>query len=157
MFTYSNGVFNTINDPVGTLPTPEAINDFGQIVGYDQTQPFLATPTPTATADRVHADLEQTLLVGAAHGVLANDKGYVPNASLIVSVVDGQAANVGHAVAGAYGALTLNTDGSFVFLPDDDHKVLPSDGVGLDTFTYTAQDGVGGSVNSAFDGCRYRT
>jgi probable HAF family extracellular repeat protein/VCBS repeat-containing protein len=145
MFTYSNGIFTTINDPVGTLPTPLAINDLGQIVGYDQTQPFLATPTPNATADRGHVDLTHTLSVSATNGVLANDTGYVFGKSLTVSAVDGQAANVGHAVESAYGALTLNADGSFVFRPEN---TLPPDGVGIDTFTYTAQDAVGGTAQT---------
>jgi probable HAF family extracellular repeat protein len=116
-YVYSHGVFSTFSDPAGTMTTPLDINDLGQIVGYYNPAgqggiPFLATPTPTLTADRGHTDVQHTLSVSAAEGVLANDQGYVPNDSLTVSAVDGQAANVGHSVLGAYGSLTLNTDGS---------------------------------------------
>jgi hypothetical protein len=64
---------------------------------------FLATPVaPTVTPDRAHVQLHGTLSVNAGHGVLANDTDPIPNDALIVSAVDGQAANVGHAVAGTY-------------------------------------------------------
>jgi VCBS repeat-containing protein len=80
----------------------------------------------------------------SAAGVLASDTDPVPNDSLIVGAVDGQTTNVGQAVAGAYGILTLNADGSYTYSATNNNHALPSDGVGLDTFTYTAQDGAGG-------------
>jgi VCBS repeat-containing protein len=90
----------------------------------------------------VHATLYNKLSTDAAHGVLANDTDHIPNDALTVSEVNGQSTNVGHAIAGAYGTLTLNTDGSYTYLAGDKH-LLPADGVGLDTFTYTTQDGAG--------------
>ena len=68
--------------------------------------------------------------------MLANDTDPIPNDTLTVSAVDGQASHVGHAIAGAYGTLKLNADGSYTYRATDHHKVLPSDGVSLNTFTY---------------------
>ena len=73
------------------------------------------------------------------HGVLANDIDPIPNDTLTVSAVNGQAANVGHAVAGTYGTLTLNADGSYSYSANGSHA-LPSSGVAEDIFTYTAEE-----------------
>jgi VCBS repeat-containing protein len=59
----------------------------------------------------------------AAPGVLAND-GDVDSASLTAKLVSGT----------SHGTLTLNSDGSFVYTPVSTFK-------GVDTFTYTANDG----------------
>ena len=65
------------------------------------------------------------------------------NDTLAVSAVNGQSTNVGHALAGAYGTLTLNADGSYNYAAAHNEHKLPESGVGLDTFTYTAKDGAG--------------
>ena len=76
---------------------------------------FLGTPvtnsTPVATDGIAAVTKGEVVMADAAHGVLANDidaDQYI----LHVSAVGGAAANVGHALAGAFGALTLNADGS---------------------------------------------
>jgi VCBS repeat-containing protein len=102
---------------------------------------------PTVEADRANATIGGTISADAAHGVLANDTDPIPNETLIVSAVDGQAANVGHAVAGAYGTLTLNADGSYSYAANSSHA-LPASGVGEDIFTYTAKDGAGGVADT---------
>jgi VCBS repeat-containing protein len=103
---------------------------------------------PTVTSDRAHVQLHGTLSVNAGHGVLANDTDPIPNDTLIVSAVNGQGINVGHAVPGTFGTLTLNADGSYSYSARDtaahDFNDLPRDGVGEDIFTYTAKDGPGG-------------
>ena len=88
-----------------------------------------------------------TVTADAAHGVLANNTAPVPNDTLSVSTVDGQAANVGHALTGSYGTLTLKADGSYAYLATPELLPLPS-GVGVDTFSYTAIDGAGGTATS---------
>jgi VCBS repeat-containing protein len=59
--------------------------------------------------------------------------------------VDGLASDVGHAVVGSYGTLTLNADGSYSYVAD--HSI-PSNTIAQDIFTYTATDGDGGSATS---------
>jgi VCBS repeat-containing protein len=105
--------------------------------------PFLP---PTAEPDRAHVQLDHTLSVNAANGVLANDIDPIPNDTLSVSAVDGLASNVGHALAGSYGTLTLNVDGSYSYLAHPGG--LPLLGVGIDTFSYTAAEEVGGTATS---------
>src|SRR5262249_47075685 len=65
---------------------------------------------------------------------------------LTVGAADGSAANVGHAVAGKYGSLTLNADGSYLYVSDKGG--LPSHFVAQDTFDYTVDDGHGGTDTS---------
>ena len=50
--------------------------------------------------------------------MLANDTDADASDVLTVSAVDGQAANVGAAVAGTYGTLTLDADGSYTYSPN---------------------------------------
>jgi VCBS repeat-containing protein len=78
-----------------------------------------------------------TLSVVSASGVLANDIG-----STSVSSVNGVAGNVGNAVLGVYGALTLNADGSYTYVATANS--LSEGEVVDDVFTYVTS-GVGGS------------
>ena len=55
----------------------------------------------------------------------------------------GLATNVGQAVAGTYGSVDINADGSFVYVANKGG--LPSKIVAQDTFNYTVADGHGGT------------
>ena len=57
--------------------------------------------------------------------------------------MNGSAANVGEAVVGTYGSLTVNTDGSYVYVANKGNP--PPQIVAQDSFTYTASDGHGGT------------
>jgi VCBS repeat-containing protein len=77
---------------------------------------------PAANNDSYSTKVNTTRTV-AAPGVLAND-GDVDSASLTAKLVSGT----------SHGTITLNSDGSFVYTPVSTFK-------GVDTFTYTANDG----------------
>ena len=154
-FLYSHGVYTDLNDPsegVGDGSLAISINNLGQIIGVynngSTQEGFLATPNPTILPDRTHVQEGYSVTADAAHGVLANDSDPIPNDALTVSEVGSQASNVGIAVAGAYGTLTLNANGSYTYVATPHDKALPSDGVGLDTFTYTAKDEAGGTATT---------
>ncbi|AWN38561.1 beta strand repeat-containing protein [Methylobacterium radiodurans] len=98
----------------------------------DDQPPYTPPTAPTAVADTGSVTLG-TALTKAAPGVLANDSG--AGATLTVTAVNGQAANVGKALAGAYGNLTLNADGSYSYAPDFAKAVFT--GSVVDHFTYT--------------------
>jgi len=69
---------------------------------------------------------------------------------LTLSGADGLSQNVGTAVAGAYGTLTLDADGSYAYKASG-HSPLPLTGVSEDFFGYTAHEGGlegGGSASS---------
>lgn len=77
---------------------------------------------PTPIDDAYATDEDTTLNVTAANGVLANDS--TPTGTLSATVVTGP----------TNGALTLNADGSFDYVPDDEFS-------GSDSFTYSASNG----------------
>jgi VCBS repeat-containing protein len=121
----------------------------GGMVGDSITIDFAPVPPvpPTVEPDRAHVSVAGAVTANAADGVLANDTDPIPNDALTVSAVDGQTANVGHALAGSYGTLTLNADGSYSYSANHGGLPRPS-GVGIDTFSYTAIDGAGGTATS---------
>jgi VCBS repeat-containing protein len=94
---------------------------------------------PVAAADSNGAAKNSTLTVNAAAGVLANDLDDYND--VFVSAIAG--GTVGQVVQGTYGALTLNADGSYVYVANK--GALPSKIVAQDVFTYTVSDDVGGS------------
>lgn len=82
---------------------------------------------------------EKSALTG--ENLLANDTD-AENDSLIVTTVNGQAANVGGQISLASGALlSVNSDGTFEYDPNGAFDELNSGQVGTDTFSYTASDG----------------
>lgn len=82
---------------------------------------------PPSAGDSTVAAIEDTLLTVAAPGIraLANDP-------------DGDALSVAIASPTTHGTITLATDGSFTYLGTPDY-------VGADAFTYTVDDGRGGT------------
>ncbi len=102
-------------------------------------------PAPTADDDHGETNEDATLTVNAQNGVLANDTDPDGDA-LHVSLVNGQAANVGTAVAGlGGGTFTLNADGSYSFDPGADFQNLASGERAISSITYTVSDGEGGT------------
>lgn len=85
-----------------------------------------------------------TLSVDSKHGVLVNDVDSDAHDILHVTQVNGSALLVGHAVAGRYGTLTLNVDGSYKYVSNHAGQG------GLDTFSYSIEDGHGGTASSSF-------
>lgn len=104
--------------------------------------------TPVANADHAHDVLSGAVSATAAHGVLANDSDADPADVLSVSAVNGSAANIGHAVNGGYGALTLNADGSYSYTNTNTAAVTAAGGVAEDIFNYAVSNGHGGTANS---------
>jgi VCBS repeat-containing protein len=120
------------------------VND-GQADSNVATVTLTVTPVndaPVAKDDIAGVAKGRVITADAQHGVLAND-GDLDGDGLSVSAVNGSAANVGQAVAGTYGSLTLNTDGSYSYAADKGN--LPPQIVAQDSFTYTASDGHGGT------------
>jgi VCBS repeat-containing protein len=104
-----------------------------------------ANDNPMAVADSNATSKNSTISVSALNGLLTNDTD--PDAHdqghLFVGAVGGSATNVGHVVAGTYGWLDINADGSFVYVSNKGG--LPSQIVAQDTFNYTVADGHGGT------------
>jgi microcystin-dependent protein len=92
--------------------------------------------TVTAHADGNHVVTGQILTTDSAHGLLANDTDTNPSDHVVVSAVNGLAGAVDHAIAGAYGSLTVHADGSYSYAASSGIT-----GVVYDVFTYTASNG----------------
>ncbi|MFB6287127.1 MAG: Ig-like domain-containing protein [Candidatus Bipolaricaulia bacterium] len=92
---------------------------------------------PSTSADAYSVDEDNTLNVDAASGVLGND-----------SDADGDSLSVNTSASdsnsSAGGTVTLSADGSFSYEP-------PADFNGADSFSYTVEDGFGGSVSETVD------
>ncbi|RUY94814.1 hypothetical protein EN974_22975, partial [Mesorhizobium sp. M7A.F.Ca.CA.001.12.2.1] len=106
---------------------------------------------PVAVADTGSANEAGITPATAATGnVLANDTD-VDNthAQLSVSAVTG--GTVGSALAGSYGSVTINGDGSYNYVIDDANPTVDALNVGgslTDSFTYTVSDGQGGTSST---------
>ena len=83
---------------------------------------------PVAVPDAYQTHAEQTLTVGSASGVLAND-----------TDADGDSPSATLATGPAHGSLALGTDGSFTYTP-------AAGFAGTDSFSYTASDGAATSA-----------
>jgi VCBS repeat-containing protein len=127
-----------------TVTTPVVIDDHnGSTVTSDVVATvYGANDAPEVLADSNGTAKHSTLTVASA-GVLANDSDPDAHDQLFVSEVDGASGNVGNPVAGTYGALTLNADGSYVYVANNGQ--LPSKIVAQDTFDYAVSDGNGGT------------
>jgi autotransporter-associated beta strand protein/VCBS repeat-containing protein len=98
---------------------------------------------PHSAADH-YSTLEDTVLsVSASIGLLSNDGDADASDTRIVAAINGAAVNVGRATATAHGTVVVHADGSFTYTPG-----VETDGVALDTFTYTVRDGQGGTSNA---------
>ncbi|GEM_PF-2166319 len=111
------------------------------------------TTNVVITLDRaptVVADAGAALESASGNGnVLTNDSDRDGD-TLVVSAVNGNAGNVGNSVAGTYGHITINADGSYSYTADNTAAI---DGAATgshptDTFSYTASDGHGGTTTT---------
>ncbi|MGF1454539.1 MAG: Ig-like domain-containing protein [Alphaproteobacteria bacterium] len=105
-----------------------------------------ANADPDARDDAVTTN-EDTALAGtvfADNGNGADTDG--DGDTLTVTEVNGQAADVGTEITLTSGALlTLNSDGSFDYDPNGQFETLSAGDTATDSFTYTVEDGQGGS------------
>ncbi len=103
---------------------------------------------PVAVNDTGSVNEDQTLTVNQADGVLGDDTD-VDNSSLTVTAIrtgsesgSGSAGTVTTALIGTYGTLTINANGSYTYIADQDAaNALPAGQTATDTFTYTVSDG----------------
>ncbi|MDF1752926.1 MAG: Ig-like domain-containing protein [Verrucomicrobiales bacterium] len=111
---------------------------------------------PTSNPGSGPGVYDDTISVGeedtsVSDNVLSNDSD--PDGdTLTVSAVNGVSGNVGNSVAGSYGSITVNSDGTYTYSPTTSHAAVQGLGIGetlIETFTYTASDGNGGSATAS--------
>jgi VCBS repeat-containing protein len=106
------------------------------------------TATPVHAYDVLGGTVAVAPAQAANGGVLADDSDTASGAVLNVSAVDGSTANVGVGVAGIFGVLTLDADGSYSYVNNNPGGVSVAGGVVEDSFNFTVSDGQGDTANS---------
>ncbi|NVK06526.1 MAG: cadherin-like domain-containing protein, partial [Marivivens sp.] len=101
----------------------------------------LTEVVPTPSNDTYAVTKNTTLTVDRFSGVLSND--YDGNLDAFNIVFDGQELTSGtsHSKTGSFGLFTLNSDGSFSYVPT-------TNAIGTDSFTYTLTDNDGTSSSA---------
>ncbi|RXH08752.1 hypothetical protein EAS56_27955 [Bradyrhizobium guangzhouense] len=102
--------------------------------------PLVVTPLTIATADTAGPDAGTAIATGAIFDVIQPVDLSTPRT---IVDVNGSAANVGHTVAGTYGSLVLNADGSYGYVANASVDALVTGDHVSDQFTYTVDDGQG--------------
>ncbi len=134
------------NDDV-QLNIPLSVTDAGNATANGSLTIEVIDDVPTAVADTASVGEGATLSVDAASGVLSNDvagaDGWADSGA-VVGVVAGDtgttsSGGVGGRIDGNYGYLTLNADGSYVYVSTA--NAITGDEV--EVFTYTVRDGDG--------------
>src|SRR5262249_45757271 len=105
--------------------------------------------SPTAIPHFAAVQKSGSLLLNGVHGVLSGASDPDMHDILTVFAVNGLPSNVGHTIAGAYGSLTLNSDGSFSYTPNK--NVSFSGSQVTDHFSYAVTDGHGDVTTSTLD------
>ncbi|MEN3382879.1 MAG: hypothetical protein V7608_2923, partial [Hyphomicrobiales bacterium] len=126
---------------------------------------------PVAGNDLAGVREEHTISADRSHGVLANDSDVDGNALSVTAVTFGthtSAITAGHAatILGDHGTLTLNADGSYRYVAEDEHSHghdndhghdddahsggwrSDDQGADQDVFTYAVSDGHGGTTQA---------
>jgi VCBS repeat-containing protein len=116
--------------------------------GVPATFDVLLNRTPVADGVTAVAQVGIPLSV-AANGILAAVTDADGDA-VVVSAVGGLISNVGHAVAGQYGSLTINADGGYSYMTLGALSA-PTGLHAHDAFTYTVSDDYGGSTTATLD------
>ncbi len=126
-------ITGTNDDPAVVADTNSVTEDAADVAGHDD-----------GTADT-------TVVAG---DVLTNDSDVENDTLNVVGVAQGNtgadlesAGTVNSGVAGSYGTVTINTDGTYEYALDNTNPAVQALGVGdtiTDVFTYTASDGNGG-------------
>ena len=124
----------------------------------DGTNTFTATSQITIDRVPVVNNEVATDVVGstftttAASGVLSNDTDLDGDRLTVTGVSDAAhgASSVGSSLAGVYGHLTLNADGSYSYVADNSSAInsAPTGSHLQDAFTYTVSDGNGGTASA---------
>ncbi|MGY3364437.1 VCBS repeat-containing protein [Bradyrhizobium sp. GM2.4] len=163
VWTYT---LNNNNAAVQALNTGGTLTDHITVATADGTTQVVAitingaNDAPVANADTGTVNQDATLTVTTANGVIQGttagavadtDVDNATNTLVVSGVVAGngvvtQGLGLGSSLAGTYGHLTLNANGSYTYVADT-ADTLAAGITAVDTFTYTAKD-PGGSVSN---------
>jgi VCBS repeat-containing protein len=117
------------------------------------TRTYAVNTAPVAVADTVSVGEDSASATGdATPGTPGQDSDADGDALTVTGVAVGAlpsaSGNVGSALAGTWGSLTLQADGSYAYVPGPAAQSLDAGQTVTDTFTYTIDDGRGGSATA---------
>jgi VCBS repeat-containing protein len=117
-------LFPELNKNGTAIVTLYAKDSAGDSVGVSfEVEILPVSDAPIANDDSYNALEDSTLTIAIKNGVLTNDEDPDGNSELFVFLVDST----------IHGSLTLNSDGSFVYTPNEDF-------IGTDSFTYIVKN-----------------
>ncbi|TXG84916.1 MAG: tandem-95 repeat protein [Sphingomonadales bacterium] len=148
-----NIVFDPSNLPAGTYSFEYTVRDSGGRSVRQTVTITLTNANPVLAADAIAATEDGGAIAG---NVLANDadpEGRALTVTRLAHGADSQAVAAGAAtvIAGTYGALSLNADGSYSFALDNTLgtvQALRAGQTATDSFTYTVIDPNGGTATA---------
>jgi len=137
-FNGSTAVGFTVTDNLGAVSSPAS----APISVTPVNDPPVARPDAQSISEDVAASGN---VIGGLGGVGIDTD--ADGDALVVSAVafGGVPGAVGSAVAGTYGSLVLNADGSYVYTPGPAAQALAAGATASESFSYTVSDGRGGS------------
>ena len=109
--------------------------------------PLVVNPVTAAVADTANLDAGQFVAIGNVITDVS-DSGGDKSATLGVTEVNGQAANVGQDVAGAYGTLFVAADGTYLYTANSALDALQVGQNPTDQFDFTVTDSLGRSEST---------
>ncbi|MGB9113726.1 NF038122 family metalloprotease, partial [Bradyrhizobium sp.] len=117
---------------------------------YSTTSQIAIDRLPVANNDVATDGVGSTITTTATSGLLSNDSDLDGDKVTVTGISDTAhgAGSVGASLAGVYGHLTLNTNGSYSYIADNLSAINggPSGSHLQDAFTYTISDGSGGTA-----------
>jgi VCBS repeat-containing protein len=120
---------------------------------FNTTSQITVDRLPVANSDAAADTVGSTVTLTAASGVLANDSDLDGDKLTVTGISDVAkgAGSVGSSLAGVYGHLTLNADGSYSYVADNLSAINsgPTGSHLKDIFTYTVSDGNGGTASAS--------
>ena len=120
---------------------------------YNATSQIAIDRAPIAPNNTATDSVGTMLSTTAANGVLANASDLDGDQLTVTAVSDtaNGPGTVGSALAGVYGHLTLNANGSYAYIADSTAAIssAPTGSHVQDIFSYTVSDGNGGTANAS--------
>ncbi|MGX1324351.1 VCBS repeat-containing protein [Bradyrhizobium sp. USDA 377] len=110
--------------------------------------PLVLTPLTIAASDAAGPDAGTAIATGAIFDVTQPVDLSTPRT---IIEVNGSAANVGNTVAGTYGTLVLNADGSYGYVANAAVDALLAGDTVTDQFTFTVDDGQGHQASTTLN------
>ncbi|QDT11198.1 Ig-like domain-containing protein [Planctomycetes bacterium K23_9] len=142
VFTPNSGFVGNVSDLDYTVTDPRGLSDSGTISIFVNAPPTATNNSGSVTEDTDLTETGNVITDNDGNGVDSDPNGSTVN----VVAVDGATGSVASSVAGSYGSVQINANGSYTYTLNNTLAAVNALGPGdslTDTFTYTIDDGTG--------------